>query len=89
MATHLFYEFPQDEQDQAIAAAAAHGLNFSEFDIVDEDAYCASGHAGRPYRRVTVRCVGNGVTENYAVGPGRCWTVVFERDLALGAFGDD
>jgi hypothetical protein len=87
MATHLFHEFPQDEQDDLTAAAAAEGFDIGEFTIIDEDQYPARGTVGAIRRQVTVTRLVNNTVKIYDAGQGTAWTVEFEQDLAAGAFG--
>jgi hypothetical protein len=87
MTTHMFHEFPQDEQDDLTAAAAAEGFDIGEFTIIDEELYPPRRTVGAIRRQVTVTRLINKTIKVYYAGHGTPWTVEFEQDLAAGAFG--
>jgi hypothetical protein len=69
------------------AAAAAEGFDIGEFTIIDEELYPPRRTVGPIRRQVTVTRLINKTIKVYDADHGTPWTVEFERDLAIGAFG--
>ncbi|WP_242681864.1 hypothetical protein [Paraburkholderia hospita] len=86
MASHLFIEFPEDEQADVIALLADFGFEIAEFRIVDEDVYPDDRNVGPVSRQVTVTRLANETTGSYKAGLGTSWVGEFADDLRSGSF---
>lgn len=86
MASHVFSQVPQDEQDDFGAVCQRYGRTVSEFEVVDEDQFPSGGRVGPIGRQVTVALRGRAAVAIYDGSHGSAWIADFESDLKAGSF---
>lgn len=75
-----FFDLPQQEQDDVMAACARHGF------VPDDFEFLVDGVAGER-RTIAVERVVGGQFQKYKMANGAGWTTAFEADLDTDWFG--